>query len=51
VSALGTIAAAAAVAIATTGTAVTFVLAVLYTIHPGEECPDHPKRLILKDDR
>jgi hypothetical protein len=24
--------------------------AVRYTIHPGEEEPDHPKRMILGDD-
>jgi hypothetical protein len=38
----------AAGAVATAGA---FALAIKVTIWPGERGPDHPKRIILRDDR
>jgi hypothetical protein len=35
----------------TIGTAWTFLLAARFTLWPGEDEPDHPKRGILRDDR
>ena len=32
-------------------TLATIVAAVKWTLHAGEQSPDHPKRLILKSDR
>jgi hypothetical protein len=39
------------VIIGTLGTIYTIVAAVYWTFRPGEASPDHPKYLILKDDR
>lgn len=41
----------AVVVAGTIATAASFVLACRMLIHPGEEEPDHPKRVILQDDR
>lgn len=35
----------------TIATCFVFVLAARATLWPGETAPDHPKRLVLKDDR
>jgi hypothetical protein len=35
----------------TIATALAFVFAVRATVWPGETAPDHPKRMILEDDR
>jgi hypothetical protein len=39
------------VVMGTIATAVSFVLAFRMLIRPGEEEPDHPKRVILHEDR
>ena len=44
---LGTV----AVVIGSIVTLLTWVLAVRWTMRPGETSPDHPKRSILRDDR
>jgi hypothetical protein len=41
----------AIIVIGTLGTLVTLILAFRATLWPGESAPDHPKRIILKDDR
>lgn len=41
----------AVVVIGAIGTVWTFVLAFRMTLWPGETNPDHPKTLILRDDR
>jgi hypothetical protein len=39
------------VAVGTIATLWTICAAVYWTVHPGETDPDHPKRLILRNDR
>lgn len=41
----------AIVAVGTIGTLWTFVLAFRLTFWPGESNPDHPKNVILREDR
>lgn len=41
----------AIVAIGTLATLYTIVAAVYWMVRPGETEPDHPKRLILRNDR
>lgn len=40
-----------AIAIGSLATLWTICAAVYWTVRPGETDPDHPKRLIFKDDR
>ncbi len=41
----------AIVVVGVIATAWTFGAAILWTIRPGETEPDHPKRIVLRDDR
>jgi len=41
----------AIVAVGAIGTLWTFVLAFWLTFRPGESSPDHPKNIILREDR
>ncbi len=40
-----------AIVIGSGATLYTIVAAVYWSVRPGEDAPDHPKRLILREDR
>jgi hypothetical protein len=40
-----------AIALGSAATLYTIVAAIYWSVCPGEEAPDHPKRLILRRDR